>query len=109
MAFSPSCTARCTDNAVREHMIALASHVALAWSPVDRDRRSDIRLVLDPEAPTRIVKVLTRVWRAAGLLGLGRVGGLGDNFVASAPRLDSETAAVGARLPRTLLRTGHRQ
>lgn len=55
---------------VREPLIALAQHVALARSPVDRDQRSDIRLVLDPEAPTRIVKMLTQLWRAAGLLGL---------------------------------------
>jgi len=57
---------------VREPMIALASYVARARSPVDRDHRSEIRLVLDPEAPTRIVKMLTQLWRAAGLLGLAK-------------------------------------
>jgi hypothetical protein len=56
--------------AVRDPLIALASYVALARSPVDRDQRSEIRLVLDPEAPTRIVKMLTQLWRASGLLGL---------------------------------------
>jgi hypothetical protein len=55
---------------VREPMLALANHVALARSPVDRDQRSEIRLVLDAEAPTRIVKMLTQLWRAAGCLGL---------------------------------------
>jgi hypothetical protein len=55
---------------VREPLIALASFAALARSPVDRDQRSDIRLVLDPEAPTRLVKMLAQLWRACGLLGL---------------------------------------
>jgi hypothetical protein len=55
---------------VREPLIALASYVALARSPVDRDQRNEIRLVLDPEAPTRIIKMLAQLWRAAGLLGL---------------------------------------
>jgi hypothetical protein len=55
---------------VRQPLVALANHVALARSPVDRDQRSEIRLVLDPEAPTRVVKMLTQLWRAAGLLGL---------------------------------------
>jgi hypothetical protein len=59
---------------VRAPMIALASYVARARSPVDRDQRSEIRLVLDPEAPTRIVKMLTQLWRAAGLLGLDKAG-----------------------------------
>jgi hypothetical protein len=57
---------------VREPLIALASYVARARSPIDRDQRGDIRLVLDPEAPTRIVKMLTQLWCAAGLLGLER-------------------------------------
>jgi len=57
---------------VREAIIALASYAALARSPVDRDQRSEIRLVLDPEAPTRIVKMLVQLWRAAGLLGLDK-------------------------------------
>jgi DNA-binding transcriptional ArsR family regulator len=57
---------------VRGPLIALASYVARARSPVDRDQRSEIRLVLDPEAPTRIVKMLTQLWQAAGLLGLAK-------------------------------------
>ena len=57
---------------VRDSMIALANYIAAARSPVDRDTRSEIRLVLDAEAPTRIVKMLTQLWRAAGLLGLER-------------------------------------
>ena len=59
-------------NDVRAHIIALARYVALARSPVDRDNQGEIRLVLDPEAPTRIVKMLTQLWRASGLLGLPR-------------------------------------
>jgi hypothetical protein len=57
---------------VRTPIIALAKYVALARSPVDRDQRSEIRLVLDPEAPTRIVKMLAQLWRAAGLLALDK-------------------------------------
>ena len=55
---------------VRDPIVALASYVARARSPVDRDQRGDIRLVLDPEAPTRVVKTLAQLWRAGGLLGL---------------------------------------
>ena len=55
---------------IRGAVIALASYVARARSPVDRDARHEIRLVLDAEAPTRIVKMLTQLWRAAGLLRL---------------------------------------
>jgi hypothetical protein len=55
---------------IRDPIIALAWYVARARSPVKRDQRSDIELVLDPEAPTRIVKMLTQLWRASGLLGL---------------------------------------
>jgi hypothetical protein len=51
-------------------LIALATFVARARSPVDRDTRSELRLVLDAEAPTRIVKMLTQLWCAAGVLGL---------------------------------------
>ena len=58
----------------RAPLVALASYVARARSPVDRDHRGDIRLVLDPEAPTRIVKALTQLWRASGLLGLDQAG-----------------------------------
>jgi hypothetical protein len=59
-------------NDVRAQIIALAQYVALARSPVDRDNQGEIRLVLDAEAPTRIVKMLTQLWRASGLLGLPR-------------------------------------
>jgi hypothetical protein len=58
----------------RASVIALAQYVALARSPVDRDTQGEIRLVLDPEAPTRIVKMLAQLWRAAGMLGLDRDG-----------------------------------
>lgn len=56
----------------REPLIALANFVALARSPVDRDQQGEIRLVLDAEAPTRLVKMLAQLWRASGLLGLDR-------------------------------------
>ena len=57
---------------IRQPVIALAKYVALARPPVDRDNQGEIRLVLDPEAPTRIVKMLTQLWCASGLLGLAR-------------------------------------
>lgn len=57
---------------VRAPMIALAKYVALGRSPVDRDSQGEIRLVLDAEAPTRIIKSLTQLWRACGLLGLDK-------------------------------------
>jgi phage/plasmid primase-like uncharacterized protein len=65
----PSTSVLPTDD-VRDQLAALGSYVALARSPVDRDQRSDVRLVLDPEAPTRIVKTLAQLYRASGLLGL---------------------------------------
>ena len=51
---------------------ALGKFVARARSPVDRDFQNEIRLVLDPEAPTRLCKMLAQLWRASGLLGLDR-------------------------------------
>lgn len=57
-------------DAARNRLAALGSYVARARSPVDRDQQGEIRLVLDAEAPTRIVKMLAQLWRAGGLLGL---------------------------------------
>jgi hypothetical protein len=54
----------------RARLIALARLVSLARSPVQRDQQGEIVLVLDPEAPTRIVKTLGQLWKASGLLGL---------------------------------------
>jgi hypothetical protein len=63
------------DADVRGHLVALAQLVSLARSPVDRDRdnHGEISLVLDPEAPTRVVKMLGQMWCACGLLKLNRV------------------------------------
>lgn len=61
------------DPDTRNRLAALGNYVALARSPVDRDQQGEISLVLDPEAPTRIVKMLAQVWRASGLLGLDRL------------------------------------
>ncbi|HMF96095.1 MAG TPA: hypothetical protein VKE96_17450 [Vicinamibacterales bacterium] len=61
-----------SDQRVLARLTALGRFVALARSPVDRDYQGDIRLVLDAEAPTRIVKMFAQFWRAAGLLGLDR-------------------------------------
>jgi hypothetical protein len=56
--------------AKRQELAALGKFVARARSPVDRDYQGEIRLVLDPEAPTRLCKMLAQLWRASGLLGL---------------------------------------
>jgi hypothetical protein len=54
----------------RDSLAALANYAARARSPVDRDHQGELRLVLDPEAPSRIAKVLAQIWRACGLLAL---------------------------------------
>jgi hypothetical protein len=50
----------------------LADFVTLARSPVARDYKGDIELVLHPEGPYRFVKELYALWRACGLLGMDR-------------------------------------
>jgi hypothetical protein len=69
----PGTALRLDDPDTRDRLAALAQYVALARSPVDRDQQGEISLVLDPEAPTRIVKMLAQFWRASGLLGLDRL------------------------------------
>jgi hypothetical protein len=60
------------DADVRAALIALASLTSQARSPVRRDHQGEIELVLDAEAPTRIIKQLGQLWRACGVLGLSR-------------------------------------
>jgi hypothetical protein len=60
------------DAGIRQALSALGPYVARARSPVDRDYQGEIALVGDPEAPTRIVKGLARIYGACGLLGLER-------------------------------------
>jgi hypothetical protein len=55
----------------RRELIALASLVSQARSPVHRDWSGEIELIGDAEAPTRIIKQLGQLWRACGVLGLG--------------------------------------
>lgn len=62
------------DDDARDRITALGAYVALARSPVDRDHQGEIRLVMDAEAPTRVVKMLGQMWRACGMLGLDRDG-----------------------------------
>jgi hypothetical protein len=62
------------DPATRAALIAVASLVSQARSPVHRDWGGEIELVGDAEAPTRIIKQLGQIWRACGLLGLDRAG-----------------------------------
>ena len=57
---------------VADGLIGLAALVSLARSPVHRDYSGEVELVGDPEAPTRIIKQLGQIWRACGILGLGR-------------------------------------
>ena len=57
---------------VRDGLIGLAALVSLARSPVHRNWGGEVELVGDPEAPTRIIKQLGQIWRACGVLGLGR-------------------------------------
>jgi 5S rRNA maturation endonuclease (ribonuclease M5) len=62
------------DTDVRTALIGVASLVSQARSPVHRDWKGEIELVGDAEAPTRIIKQLGQIWRACGVLGLGRDG-----------------------------------
>lgn len=50
----------------------LADFVTLARSPVARDYAGEVELIHDPEGPYRFGKALFAVWRACGLLGLGK-------------------------------------
>jgi DNA-binding MarR family transcriptional regulator len=50
----------------------LANFITLARSPVARDYRGEIELVMDREAPYRFGKQLYALWRACGLLGMTR-------------------------------------
>jgi hypothetical protein len=57
---------------VAKGLIALAALVSQARSPVHRGWGGEVELVGDAEAPTRIIKQLGQLWRACGVLGLGR-------------------------------------
>ena len=56
---------------VTSALVGLACLASQARSPVQRDWKGEIELVLDAEAPTRIIKQLGQIWRACGMLGLG--------------------------------------
>jgi hypothetical protein len=56
---------------VTEWLVPLALMASRGRSPVEHDYHGEISLVLDAEAPTRIIKQLGQLWRACGLLGLG--------------------------------------
>jgi hypothetical protein len=55
---------------VEEWLLRLALLASSARSPVQRDYQGEIELVLDGEAPTRIIKQLGQLWKACGMLGL---------------------------------------
>lgn len=55
---------------VASWLMPLANMASQARSPVERDHQGEISLVLDAEAPTRIIKQLSQLWKACGLLGL---------------------------------------
>jgi uncharacterized protein DUF3854 len=56
---------------IKAGLIGLSNLVSQGRSPVQRDWKGEIELVLDAEAPTRIIKQLGQLWRACGVLGLG--------------------------------------
>jgi hypothetical protein len=56
----------------RQRIAKVANVVTLARSPVARDYRGEIELVMDREAPHRFGKALFTLWRACGLLGMTR-------------------------------------
>jgi hypothetical protein len=58
-----------------DRLVTLADFAARARSPVQRDNRGEIELVLDREAPTRIVKALERLWSGLEAIGLDRAEG----------------------------------
>lgn len=60
------------DGQAQDALVALACLASQSRSPVQRDYKGEIDLVLDAEAPTRIIKELGQLWAAAGLLGLTR-------------------------------------
>jgi hypothetical protein len=60
------------DDKVTERLVTLADLVTLARSPIARDFSGEVNLVLDPEQPTRLVKQLASLYRAAGAVGLDR-------------------------------------
>ena len=60
------------DSDDRRRVAKLANFVTLARSPVARDYRGEIDLVMDREAPHRFGKQLYALWRACGLLGMTR-------------------------------------
>jgi hypothetical protein len=70
----PATAALDPDPADVDRLAALADFVTLARSPVARDYKGEIELVLDPEGPYRFAKQLHALWRACGLLGLDRAG-----------------------------------
>lgn len=60
------------DDEIKHRLMALACLASQGRSPVQRDFKGEIDLVLDAEAPTRIIKQLGQLWRACGMLGLSR-------------------------------------
>ena len=56
----------------KDRLAALANFVTQARSPVARDYRGEIELVMDREGPYRFGKQLYALWRGCGLLGLDR-------------------------------------
>lgn len=55
---------------VSSWLLPLANLASQGRSPVEYDFQGDISLVLDAEAPTRLIKQLGQLWRACGMLGL---------------------------------------
>ncbi len=59
----------------RRQLVDLASLVVQARSPVERDYQGEIELVMDAEAPGRVVKALERLWAGLDAIGVDSVTG----------------------------------
>jgi hypothetical protein len=58
------------DDDAKRRLVTAASLVARARSPIERDYQGEVELVLDAEAPTRLVKQLERLNAGLGAIGL---------------------------------------
>ncbi len=68
----PPCLAPELSDLEIDRLVTLADIAALARSPVQRDYRGDLELILDPEAATRIAKQLAQLFRGLCSIGLER-------------------------------------
>jgi hypothetical protein len=65
----PLLPAPARSNEETERLVTLAQLVARGRSPVERDYQGALDLILDPEAPTRVVKCLAQLWNGLHAIG----------------------------------------